>query len=310
MSRSGRAGETQGWRFDRNNALASAFVTRDRTRNPNPTLVHFNHNVHPAHRLCPIPHWLSSGEGADCPGAPHRVQGCWVCDAQGIRVGRVQGDCCYCFPTGTSTRCITFDSKFRRLSLCSPPPRSKRVFLLSSRGSHHLSQTKDFFSIDMTIKDRLAWQSPESNRGYVRQGRERVTQATSKEEIEALRAKAPDYKETMEIGKDYDSVWPNMWPEDTEAPGFKEFMNSFFETCHKVSLGIFEDRSTVSMHADLVLFRCVVLSQLHVQIMSALALAMGLGEHFFDKMIDQQAHNLRLYVALLSQSSILSGLTL
>jgi isopenicillin N synthase-like dioxygenase len=52
-------------------------------------------------------------------------------------------------------------------------------------------QAKTFFALDKEIKDKLAWQSPESNRGYVCQGRERVTQATSKEEIQALRAAAP-----------------------------------------------------------------------------------------------------------------------
>ncbi|ORY91601.1 thymine dioxygenase [Leucosporidium creatinivorum] len=126
-------------------------------------------------------------------------------------------------------------------------------------------KTKQFFQLPMEVKDRLAWQSPESNRGYVRQGRERVTQAITKEEVEALREQAPDYKETMEIGKDYDSVWPNMWPEE-EFPEFKDWANGFFESCHL----------------------------LHVEIMSALALGMGLGASFFDSMIDQKAHNLRL----------------
>jgi isopenicillin N synthase-like dioxygenase len=74
-----------------------------------------------------------------------------------------------------------------------------------------------------------------------------------------------DYKETFEIGKDYDSVWPNMWPEK-ELPDFKPFCNSFFLTCHR----------------------------LHVEILRALALAMGLGENFFDMMTDQMAHNLRM----------------
>lgn len=61
--------------------------------------------------------------------------------------------------------------------------------------------TKKFFAMDLEDKEALAWECPESNRGYVRQGRERVTQATTKEEVEALRASAPDFKETMEIGK-------------------------------------------------------------------------------------------------------------
>ncbi|GAA6004822.1 hypothetical protein JCM10207_008417 [Rhodosporidiobolus poonsookiae] len=131
-------------------------------------------------------------------------------------------------------------------------------------------KTKEFFDLPFEVKDRMEWECPESNRGYVRQGRERVTQATSEEEIAKLRAQAPDYKETMEIGKDYkegpyDSPYENRWPE-AEFPAFRPFMVDFFASCHA----------------------------LHVEIMRALALAMGLGENFFDDKVDQQAHNLRL----------------
>ncbi|GAA5944423.1 isopenicillin N synthase family dioxygenase [Sporobolomyces koalae] len=130
--------------------------------------------------------------------------------------------------------------------------------------------TKKFFDLSFEEKDKLEWECPESNRGYVRQGRERVTQATSKEEIEKLRQQAPDYKETMEIGKDYregdfDSKFPNRWP-DAAYPEFKTISNAFFEKCHL----------------------------LHLEIMRALALAMGLGESYFDDKVSQKAHNLRL----------------
>ncbi|BGO98663.1 hypothetical protein NBRC10513v2_003057 [Rhodotorula toruloides] len=130
--------------------------------------------------------------------------------------------------------------------------------------------TKQFFDLPMQVKEKLAWECPESNRGYVAEGRERVTQESSKEAIEQLRVQAPDYKETLEIGKDYkegpyDSPFENRWPE-ADLPDFKPFMNQFFEDCHK----------------------------LHVEIMRALALAMGLGEGFFDDKVDQKAHNLRL----------------
>lgn len=130
--------------------------------------------------------------------------------------------------------------------------------------------TKQFFDLPVEETDKLEWECPESNRGYVRQGRERVTQATSKEEIEKLRASAPDYKETMEIGKDYregdfDSKFSNRWPLES-FPEFKAISNDFFEKCHL----------------------------LHLEIMRALALAMDLGEDYFDKKVDQKSHNLRL----------------
>lgn len=116
------------------------------------------------------------------------------------------------------------------------------------------------------IKDKLAWEDPRSNRGYVQIGRERVTQATDAGEIAALRAKAPDCKETMEIGRDWDSVWPNQWPHDADAPEFKVTMLDFFRRCH----------------------------ELHTHVMRAIAIGLDLEEGFFADKIDQQWHNLRL----------------
>ena len=43
---------------------------------------------------------------------------------------------------------------------------------------------------------------PRANRGYVKQGRERVTQSSDPDEIAELRRVAPDVKESMEIGND------------------------------------------------------------------------------------------------------------
>lgn len=72
----------------------------------------------------------------------------------------------------------------------------------------------------------------------------------------------------MEIGEDKNLVskWPNLWPEKGELDSFKPFFNDFFERCHG----------------------------LHLEIMRALALAMGLGEAFFDDKVNEKAHNLRL----------------
>ena len=97
-------------------------------------------------------------------------------------------------------------------------------------------------------------------------GREQASQSSDPEEIAKRRASAPDYKETMEIGRDWDSTWKNQWPAEGDAPRFKETMLDFYRTCHG----------------------------LHVQVMRAIALGLGLGETFFDKLIDQQCHTLRL----------------
>lgn len=70
----------------------------------------------------------------------------------------------------------------------------------------------------------------------------------------------------MEIGRDWDETWKNQWPQETEVPRFKHTMLDFYQTCH----------------------------DLHVHVMRAIALGLQLEESFFDKLIDEQCHNLRL----------------
>jgi len=128
------------------------------------------------------------------------------------------------------------------------------------------SKSADFFRMPVETKAQLAWYDPRANRGYVQPGRERVTQSTDAKEIAALREKAPDCKETMEIGRDWDPVWRNMWPEEKDCPGFKQTMLEFYETCHK----------------------------LHNTVMRTIALGLDLEESFFDDKINEKCHNLRL----------------
>jgi isopenicillin N synthase-like dioxygenase len=64
------------------------------------------------------------------------------------------------------------------------------------------SWSKKFFDLPSEEKKLLAWETPESNRGYVAPGREKVSRLQSQEEIEKIRAAVPDLKESMEIGKE------------------------------------------------------------------------------------------------------------
>ncbi|KAI0375814.1 Clavaminate synthase-like protein [Pilatotrama ljubarskyi] len=127
-------------------------------------------------------------------------------------------------------------------------------------------KSAEFFQLPIEKKSELAWRDPRANRGFVQIGRERVTQSADAEEIKRLREKAPDYKESMEIGRDWDKMYKNYWPQEADAPGFKRTMLDFFQTCH----------------------------ELHVQVMRSIALGLKLEETFFDDKIDEQYHNLRL----------------
>ncbi|KAG6903431.1 hypothetical protein C0995_005454 [Termitomyces sp. Mi166 len=129
------------------------------------------------------------------------------------------------------------------------------------------------------LQNKLSWEDPRSNRGYVTVGRERVTQSADPTEIAALRAKAPDCKESMEIGRDWDAEWKNQWPHEADVPEFKGTMLDFYQICH----------------------------DLHVNVMRSIALGLDLEEGFFDKKIDEQCHNLRLLSYPPVKTSLLQG---
>ena len=56
-----------------------------------------------------------------------------------------------------------------------------------------------------------------------------MTNSQDEAEIARLRESSPDYKESIEIGRDWDSTWKNMWPEESDVPGFKGFMLDFYQ---------------------------------------------------------------------------------
>jgi hypothetical protein len=63
-------------------------------------------------------------------------------------------------------------------------------------------------------------------------GRERaILSANAVETAELLRNEAPDtnFKESMEIGRDWDETWRNHWPQESDVPGFKQTMVDFFK---------------------------------------------------------------------------------
>ncbi|KAF2686776.1 Clavaminate synthase-like protein [Lentithecium fluviatile CBS 122367] len=126
-----------------------------------------------------------------------------------------------------------------------------------------------FFARSQEQKDALAWYSPEANRGYSAQGREKVTDLEEAGDVGKLREAVPDLKESLEIGREGEEGMPNMWPPtegDEDAKVFKEVMQKFHGTC----------------------------KELHVHLMRAIALGMGIDETWFDGFTDGGDNTLRL----------------
>jgi isopenicillin N synthase-like dioxygenase len=124
-----------------------------------------------------------------------------------------------------------------------------------------------FFRRPQPEKEALGWTTPEANRGYVSHGREKVSSLTNKEDVAALKAQAPDLKESFEIGREGAEGLPNNWPSgDTAAKDFKDTMLRFFGLC----------------------------KELHVEVMRAIAVGMGLEESYFDNHTNVGDNTLRL----------------
>ena len=129
------------------------------------------------------------------------------------------------------------------------------------------STSASFFAYPLEEKEKLGWTTPQANRGYVSHGREKTTTLTNADEVEKLRAQAPDLKESFEIGREGEEGLPNNWPSGhPAADDFKAFMVNFHGLC----------------------------KDLHIEVMRAIAVGMGLSESYFDSYTDVGDNTLRL----------------
>ncbi|EGX96793.1 thymine dioxygenase [Cordyceps militaris CM01] len=106
-----------------------------------------------------------------------------------------------------------------------------------------------FFAQPLAAKDALRLTDAAANRGYLRQGRERLVDARG-----AQTAAGAELKESLEIGREPHDVFRNHWPAADAVDGFREVMMGFFAECQA----------------------------LHAQVMSAVAVGLGLPETYFD----------------------------
>lgn len=98
------------------------------------------------------------------------------------------------------------------------------------------SISRQFFDKDLEYKLNLEWESAESNRGYVPQGREKLSEldkAGRAEEIRKLKEINPDLKESYEYGRDDDAQYKNQVP-DADWPEFGQQCNEFFKVIYRV----------------------------------------------------------------------------
>ncbi|KAM0746961.1 flavonol synthase/flavanone 3-hydroxylase [Meredithblackwellia eburnea MCA 4105] len=90
-----------------------------------------------------------------------------------------------------------------------------------------------FFALPAEVKQKVP-HPPEGwwHRGYSGPGVEQVSQLVfDKEELLALRKKAPDFKESFDSGNEDNLNVPNIWLPDEDLPGFRAYATQFFREC-------------------------------------------------------------------------------
>ncbi|PHH72421.1 hypothetical protein CDD82_5987 [Ophiocordyceps australis] len=117
-----------------------------------------------------------------------------------------------------------------------------------------------FFSLPIAAKSKAA-HPPEANphRGYSYVGQEKLSMVKDFE-------KGVREPESFDQGPAYDELYQNRWPDESDLPGFREFMESFYEDCHRV----------------------------HQRILQALAVGLGLDSMFLQDLCNRNTAELRL----------------
>ncbi|KAL2419946.1 2-oxoglutarate-dependent dioxygenase htyE [Exophiala dermatitidis] len=107
---------------------------------------------------------------------------------------------------------------------------------------------------------------PNPHRGYSFVGQENISAISGFERGEEAPARVLDLKESFDCGAPENTHDPNVWPQEADLPGFKDYLLEYYERCHSLQL----------------------------ELLSALAQGLGLPNATFYKMHDQRAHELRL----------------
>ncbi|KAF3012559.1 hypothetical protein E8E14_000929 [Neopestalotiopsis sp. 37M] len=112
--------------------------------------------------------------------------------------------------------------------------------------SDHMIETlfdwsRKFFYLSDDIKSQVLHTSvSDPQRGWSSVGSEstaKLFRALSPGRDEDIK---PDLKEHFDISNTIDSKFPNKWPDETSIPGFRPFMEDFYERCCTISMHLLE----------------------------------------------------------------------
>nr|QNN94287.1 EmeC [Acremonium sp.] len=91
--------------------------------------------------------------------------------------------------------------------------------------------------IDQESIDKV-FEWPNPHRGYSYVGQEKLSRVKDFEKGVRETVQVHDIKESYDQGPPDDEMYPNRWPESKVIPGFRPFMESFYDKCHGVHLNL------------------------------------------------------------------------
>ncbi|PFH63359.1 hypothetical protein XA68_12323 [Ophiocordyceps unilateralis] len=94
---------------------------------------------------------------------------------------------------------------------------------------------REFFSLPFAAKAKAAHPpEPNPHRGFSHVGQEKLSKVKDYEKGNRETFVNYDNKESFDQGPARDELYPNRWPDESDLPGFRTFMESFYERCHEV----------------------------------------------------------------------------
>ncbi|PHH59065.1 hypothetical protein CDD81_3830 [Ophiocordyceps australis] len=124
-----------------------------------------------------------------------------------------------------------------------------------------------FFALPQQVKEKTS-RAPErwKPRGYSGIGMEKTSQDIFQTDSSVKKEFVPDCKESHEMGSDLNTRLGNLWPDEQDIPGFRDFFTRFYNVCY----------------------------QTEVKLLKVLALSLGLEESYFVRFHSPQANQLRI----------------
>ncbi|EPE34347.1 Clavaminate synthase-like protein [Glarea lozoyensis ATCC 20868] len=119
------------------------------------------------------------------------------------------------------------------------------------------SYNKKFFALPEHIKQKARHPAaPNPHRGWSAVGQEQLSRIAGFEKDEETDGFVPEYRESFDQGAADDELFPNRWIDEDDLPGFRKFMENYYEMCYNFHTQLLRAISTgLSLPEDLLLSR-------------------------------------------------------